>query len=127
MPFTPEQHRAYRLKMKKEGMCVRCHNVKADEGKSTCSSCRKAGLARRKIRLESGTFCRYCTRQREVGNLCRVCADSKNRGRRAKRKRWIEEGRCGNCGGAMDDPTKHDCINCQLKRQYYKEMARTWI
>ena len=59
MPFTPEQHKAYRAKMKAKNICTKCHKNKTEKGSSICCECYKQHKELRRKRFESG-ICRDC-------------------------------------------------------------------
>ena len=41
MAFTSEQQRAYREKLKSDGICPHCHKRKAEAGRIVCNVCTK--------------------------------------------------------------------------------------
>ena len=114
MPFTKEQLKAYRQTLKEKGVCCSCHKNKTREGMVTCQECQDASTARRVERLAVGELCKYCTRPVYKHKKCEVCYKKYLEYRKESRKRWIEQGRCGKCGGYLDDPTKTECINCAM-------------
>ncbi len=90
MAFTPKQHREYRKKLKKEGICTYCHREGTVDGKSICIKCRKRNnKVRDEMRAEGGrcsnclnkldefsmmqghTYCPYCLERRRMYKLRR--------------------------------------------------------
>ncbi len=41
MPFTPDQIREHRKKLRQQGVCTRCHKNKARKGLAWCDECRE--------------------------------------------------------------------------------------
>ena len=59
MPFTPEQLKAHRAKLKAEGVCVRCHKRPAESGKVICGKCSNDRNELKRELVRSG-LCRDC-------------------------------------------------------------------
>ena len=68
MPFTPEQHREYKKRLRAKGICVTCRKRKAAKGHPTCDMCiDRDRLNARKLR-----------RKRVENNLCQRCGKPKD-------------------------------------------------
>ena len=80
MAFTPKQQKDYRDKMRKEGICVRCHKRKPNEGNAVCPRCIKILNARRRKNREDPTRCAECENKLDewvllMGSIrCNNCA-----------------------------------------------------
>ncbi len=58
MPFTPDQHREHRKKLRAKGICIMCRKNKAEEGMTRCVEC---GEYVRRVRAEwRGHKCGSC-------------------------------------------------------------------
>lgn len=97
MPFTPEQHRAYRARLKEEGLCTECAKP-AEEGYLMCREHRikfTAKFAATRVKwLADGNKCYECGRslnEIDTANApkaprCIWC--STNQVNRARMRRW---------------------------------------
>ena len=98
MPFTAQQQKEHREKLKKMGICTRCHRRKPEEGKTRCKVCREyLNEWRRKIRAK-GDHCHRCHQPLEEWDAlmgvsqCEPCAEwARVDQRRRKIKRRINE------------------------------------
>lgn len=90
-PFTPEQHRAYRAKMKEQGICIMCHSNETVDGRATCHTCQERTLAARKerrIRYREEGKCVECGLQLPdgaEGYLCPIHQEQVNWNQMRKR------------------------------------------
>jgi len=93
MPFTPEQHKEYRKKLKARGICVKCHKEKTD-GKAICSGCREQNNEIRSKHRKGGQRCYDCLNLLNEFNLiigssrCASCSEKQAKYKR-KKKGWI--------------------------------------
>ena len=80
MPFTPEQLKEHRAKLKKAGICIVCHKNKARKSRATCVECAKLNKAncatRYKKRIGDGV-CANCGGYKDDPSLtvCINCSD----------------------------------------------------
>lgn len=81
-----------------------------------CRNCRLPGANTTHKRRRNAGLCINCEGEPEPERLrCKSCADRHKRKRRAKRKRWVAEGRCQICG-SKDVIKGKSCRKCR-KRQ----------
>jgi len=60
MPFTKEEHKAYREELRKQNICVRCHDNETEEGRATCSKCVDETLVQKREYRKDKTRCNEC-------------------------------------------------------------------
>ena len=79
MPFTPQQMKEYRLKLRSQGRCVRCHKDNDTSG-AICSTCRKRLVDITKHRGEN-LLCKDCGCERDDPTvvLCVNCSEKQTR------------------------------------------------
>ena len=109
-PRTPERReienadkRAWAKMHRDAGVCLRCgrKDKRTVNGKGLCLWCaNKASAYARERRAEKG--------------------DKLNAQGRARRAKWVAEGRCSTCGGRKEEPDKRMCLNCRLRYRLAK-------
>lgn len=79
MAFTPEQQKAYRRKLKEEGVCIRCHREPSINGGAVCNTCSQVSIDRNRYRKENG-LCKDCGGERDDLSVVRCvnCAFALN-------------------------------------------------
>lgn len=127
MPFTPEQLKAYRLKLRAEGVCTRCHKRKGDPLCQECRSVLRQTLIVSKIKWGKEGRCRDCGADSNGYYHCPKCRKRNASAMRKRRKRNIENGKCAHCGKPKDNPYLYECVNCQIRRKTNKEIAKSWV
>jgi len=89
MPFTPEQHKRYRQKLRERGVCTVCHKEKAKG--SVCKGCYNRIKTYRYAKRKEGR-CHDCLKKLDeytvaVGHTrCQTCAERSL----VMRRRWYE-------------------------------------
>ena len=90
MAFTKEQHREYRKKLKKEGVCPVCRKGIPEKGNYHCRKCIQNVIERNKImykkRFDAG-LCRRCGIEKDDKSkvLCVNCTENDTYGRLLRR------------------------------------------
>lgn len=80
MAFTPEQHKAYRMRLRADSICIRCRRVPAMAGKALCRKCRESSNEHRRKKREDKTICYDCNKPMNEFELaigvirCTACA-----------------------------------------------------
>ncbi len=106
---------------KEAGLCVRC-------GKPTtnyyCAKCLEYRSEYKESRISKG-LCIDCSKPLSSKSrcYCEKCLKRVNIGFQLIRKKWIEQGRCPNCGGGkMENENFKRCPNCRSKLYRTKEV-----
>ena len=79
MPFTPEQHKAHRERMRRIGICIICRKRKARKGYAMCKTCTDRCAANLQYKVDN-RLCRDCgiPLEENEGTKCRFCAVVQN-------------------------------------------------
>lgn len=123
MGFTKEQHRAYRQKMKAQGICTVCHKRPADYSPSICTECRERQRKYRADKVRDGVICKFCATPVFKHKMCEYHYNKTNEYRRNRRRRRIAQGLCGTCGKQMEDQNLRECIVCSDRRLWARRRA----
>jgi hypothetical protein len=63
MPFTPQEKREYRIKIKERGLCTRCYKNKSLKGHSLCREC--IDYCSKRYREWDRNFCWICGKPKD--------------------------------------------------------------
>lgn len=63
MPFTPQEKREYRIKIKERGLCTRCYKNKSLKGHSLCREC--IDYRSKRYREWDRNFCWICGKPKD--------------------------------------------------------------
>ena len=81
MPFTAEQQRERRVKLKANGICIMCHSNNAVKGKALCQECAKKTREYRNEKRKDVTLCLNCQNKLDEfailrgGRYCGYCSE----------------------------------------------------
>ena len=87
MPFTAEEHKAYRVWLKIQNICTRCHRNDTDEGRITCSECVEITVKDKREARKDKTRCYNCLNKLGEFDIysgrteCPRCVELKRNGR----------------------------------------------
>lgn len=90
-----------------------------------CRNCHLPGTTSTYKRRQQAGVCIKCEGPRESDGLrCDICADDHNERRRARRDKWVAQGRCQVCGSEDPVPDKQTCQRCADVRSTSKANQR---
>lgn len=132
MPFTPQQLREYRKRLRERRVCVRCHSSDTD-GRAICRPCQASCVAarreRRRLWALDITACRKCGNHPMPGKrMCEPCSEIQRRSTRKNWRRWrarkVEVGLCVECGRPLSPAPGpqccHVCRRIKSERQFLR-------
>ena len=121
--MTPAALRAYRKRLRAEGVCTRCHREQAGEGRGICPTCSGSMNAARQAKRDTGTVCHDCLRPCSAP-YCAACLPKKRRREHSRVRLAIETQRCTKCLRPLPEPGWSRCARCAELDSYGKKLRR---
>ena len=122
MPWTAEDLKRHRAKLRAQGICTRCHKGPAREGRAICLGCHEDVKARRRKYRQMEGRCE-CGRHVTTGRYrCPKCEKRLRENLKKLRDRRHAAHECCFCGSKLPEPGWRLCQPCQEKQNTHKRM-----